>query len=64
VRLPRRLDSSYATSEGGVAVARQLGHGSPNVTLSVYGHLFENDLDDVAARLDDAAAESEGLTRD
>ncbi|MDQ1460823.1 MAG: hypothetical protein QOI08_2307, partial [Actinomycetota bacterium] len=38
-----------------VAVPRLLGHASPNVTLSVYSHLFPNDLDDVAARLDAAA---------
>jgi len=62
----RHTAASLAISAGAhvVAVARQLGHASPNVTLAVYGHLFENDLDDVAARLDEAAAKSEGLTRD
>jgi hypothetical protein len=25
------------------AISRRLGHGSPNVTLGVYAHLFETD---------------------
>jgi integrase len=51
-------NSSLAAGAHVVAVARLLGHASPNVTLSVYSHLFENDLDDVAARLDAAAERS------
>jgi integrase len=53
----RHTAASLAISAGAhvVAVSRLLGHASPNVTLAVYSHLFENDLDDVAARLDDAA---------
>jgi len=53
----RHTAASLAISAGAhvVAVARLLGHASPNVTLGVYSHLFENDLDDVAARLDAAA---------
>jgi integrase len=47
-----------------VAVSRLLGHASPNLTLGVYSHLFDPDLDNVAQALDDAAAKSEGLTRD
>ena len=34
-----------------------LGHASAAMTLDVYAHLFDNDLDNVAARVD------EGLTR-
>ena len=34
------------------AVQSILGHRSAAFTLSVYGHLFDADLDDVAARLD------------
>jgi integrase len=34
------------------AVQQILGQGSAGFTLSVYGHLFESDLDDLAARLD------------
>jgi integrase len=53
----RHTAASLAISAGAhvVAVPRLLGHASPNVTLSVYSHLFPNDLDDVAARLDAAA---------
>lgn len=36
-----------------LTVSRRLGHGSPNVTLSVYGHLFSN-TDDQAARIMEA----------
>ncbi|MGY0501035.1 site-specific integrase [Nocardia sp. FBN12] len=32
-------------------VQRQLGHKSATMTLDNYGHLFEDDLDDVAARM-------------
>jgi len=54
----RHTAASLAISAGAhvVAVSRLLGHASPNVTLSVYSHLLPNDLDDVAARLDAAAA--------
>jgi len=34
------------------AVQVILGHRSAAFTLSVYGHLFDADLDDLAARLD------------
>jgi integrase len=34
------------------AVQSILGHRSAGFTLSVYGHLFASDLDDLAARLD------------
>jgi len=34
------------------AVQAILGHRSASFTLSVYGHLFDADLDDLAARLD------------
>ena len=29
-----------------------LGHAWASMTLDIYGHLFEDDLDDVAARID------------
>jgi len=32
-----------------VVISRRLGHGSPNVTLRIYGHLFKRD-DNAAAR--------------
>ena len=34
------------------AVQTVLGHASAAFTLTVYGHVFETDLDDVAARLE------------
>jgi len=35
-----------------VQVARPLGHGSPRVTLDVYGNLYEDSKDEIAERLD------------
>jgi hypothetical protein len=35
-----------------------LGHASTAMTLDIYAHLFDDDLDDVSARLDDAATKS------
>jgi integrase len=37
-----------------LTISRRLGHGSPAITLSVYGHLFSNS-DDRAAQLLEAA---------
>jgi hypothetical protein len=37
-------------------VERMLGHPSAAMTLDTYSGLFEDDLDSVAARLDEAAA--------
>ncbi|HEV8033178.1 MAG TPA: hypothetical protein VGP42_19350 [Stellaceae bacterium] len=33
-----------------MTISRRLGHGSPTITLGVYGHLFSN-TDDEAARI-------------
>lgn len=41
---------------------RMLGHASAAMTLDVYGDLFDSDLDDVAERLDAAAAGSAPLS--
>jgi integrase len=35
------------------AVASQLGHSTPTVTLNVYAHLFGDDLDRLYEGLDD-----------
>jgi integrase len=43
------------------AVQTILGHGSAAYTLTVYGHMFDADLDDVAARLDATLAERVGV---
>lgn len=37
------------------AVQKVLGHRSVAFTLTVYGHMFDEDLDDLAARLDESA---------
>jgi integrase len=37
-----------------LTISRRLGHGSPTITLGVYGHLFSN-TDDEAARIMDRA---------
>ena len=42
-----------------VALSRRLGHGSPTVTLRVYGHLFNRD-DSAAARAIEAAMRTRG----
>jgi hypothetical protein len=34
------------------AVQEQLGHSSPTVTLGVYAHLFDDDLDRLFERVD------------
>lgn len=54
----RHTTASLAVSAGAnvKAVQRMLGHASAAMTLDVYADLFNDDLDDVAVRLDDAAA--------
>lgn len=46
----RHTHASHLISEGHdvLAISRRLGHGSPTITLSVYGHMFAN-ADDRAA---------------
>ena len=45
---PRMIASGWHPK----AVQHVLGHESPSFTLRVYGHLFDTDLDDLAAALD------------
>jgi integrase len=45
------------------AVQQVMGHRSVAFTLDTYGHLFETDLDDLAARLDEPAGNSVKLVR-
>ena len=40
------------------SVQRMLGHASTTLTLDRYGHLFPDELDGVAARLDGAARQA------
>ncbi|MGC5309245.1 tyrosine-type recombinase/integrase [Micromonospora zamorensis] len=52
----RHTAASLAVAEGAnvKAVQRMLGHASAAMTLDVYADLFEDDLDQVADRLDRA----------
>jgi hypothetical protein len=56
----RHTAASLAVSAGAnvKAIQRMLGHASAAMTLDIYADLFDDDLDDVSARLDDAAAKS------
>ena len=40
------------------AVQKQLGHATASITLDTYGHLFPDDLDALAGRLEDAPRRS------
>jgi hypothetical protein len=40
------------------AVQRQLGHATASITLDVYGHLFPDELEALAGRLEDARTEA------
>ncbi|WP_280256985.1 tyrosine-type recombinase/integrase [Nocardia abscessus] len=52
----RHTAASLAVSQGAsvLALQRMLGHDKPSTTLDYYADLFDDDLDDVAARLDAA----------
>jgi integrase len=54
----RHTAASLAISSGAnvKAVQRMLGHKSAAMTLDTYADLFDDDLDDVAARLDERAS--------
>lgn len=56
----RHTAASMAISAGAsvLSVQRMLGHSSATVTLDVYSALFEDDLDEVADRLDIVRAET------
>jgi integrase len=53
----RHTAASLAIAAGASvkAVQSMLGHASATMTLDLYGHLFGDELDDVAARVDVAA---------
>jgi integrase len=40
------------------AVQRQLGHATASITLDTYGHLFPDELDALAGRLEDARVDA------
>ncbi|WP_369256146.1 hypothetical protein [Geodermatophilus amargosae] len=52
--------ASLAVASGATvkAVQRMLGHASAAMTLDVYSGLFDDDLSDLAARMDAAAREA------
>ena len=56
----RHFCDCIGTSNGASPNALQtiLGHGSAAFTLTVYGHLFDADLDDLAAGLESPAGPS------
>ncbi len=55
----RHTAASLAIAAGATvkSVQRMLGHASATLTLDRYGHLFADELDDVAARLDAPGAD-------
>lgn len=57
----RHTAASLAISSGAnvKAVQRMLGHASASMTLDTYADLFDDDLDDVAARLHERASEAD-----
>jgi integrase len=52
----RHTCASLLVAQGAsvLAVARQLGHADPSVTLRVYADLFDEQLGGIGAHLDDA----------
>lgn len=54
----RHTAASLAIESGAsvMAVQRMLGHESASITLGIYGHLWDESLDDVAARMADLVA--------
>ncbi|MGH3502837.1 MAG: tyrosine-type recombinase/integrase [Nocardioidaceae bacterium] len=56
----RHTAASLAIAAGASvkSVQRMLGHASATLTLDRYGHLFPDELDAVAVRLDEAVRES------
>ena len=57
----RHTAASLAIASGGTVkhVQRMLGHKDAAMTLNVYAALFEDDLDSVAERLDQALLEAD-----
>jgi len=62
----RHTAASLAIASGAnVKVVQQmLGHKSATMTLDLYGHLFDSELDDIADRLDAAARTSSEFLAD
>lgn len=56
----RHTAASLAVASGAsvLAVSRMLGHADPAITLRVYADLFDQDLDDVRARMDAVARQA------
>jgi integrase len=62
----RHTAASLAIASGATVkvVQRMLGHASATVTLDRYGHLYSNDLDDLADRMHAAAEAVRGNSAD
>jgi hypothetical protein len=45
-------------------VQQMLGHATASMTLDLYGHLFPDQLDDIASRLDAIGRSARGLNAD
>jgi integrase len=53
--LPFRFAVAFVALAAGtniLSVSRRLGHGSPAITLTVYGHLFDNSDEKAAAAIE------------
>ena len=61
----RHTCASIAISQGAnvLAVSRMLGHKDTSITLRIYGHLFESDLDAVAERLDASVSDLQKMVK-
>jgi integrase len=61
---PHDLRQSAASSDANVkAVQRMLGHAKASMTLDVYADLFDDELDIVGDRLDEAIRSTAKQTR-
>lgn len=49
------------TGASAKTVQTVLGHASVAFTLTVYGHIFDADLDDLATRLEELGRDGDGM---
>ena len=49
------------TGASAKTVQTVLGHASAAFTLTVYGHIFDADLDDLAMRLEELGRDGDGM---
>ena len=46
------------SAQPGKAVQKQLGHATASITLNTYGHLFPDELEALAGRMEDIRVEA------